>query len=528
MTDRSKVFIGDAMARLVVVQAEGPLGMRDLEVTVGAMPYARYSNWYVSIAVKLALEAKPGEELWSPAAKRAPLFADVPSRFTNDLTILDHANDFVPFKDDTDVLVVGHARPDAPAKEVRATLRIMSAYGPEDEPLPTHLSAAVLARVGADAPKIPLSAPYLVGGWGGSVTRLAPTPDARRLIGGYLDPRLERSVFQSATAEMRIKGTQLRGDEIIATSGLLEPGLGVPPTRATGSPGVAVREQVMGLPGIYPVVTADVHDVEGQSVWTYLDTIHLDTDVARLCLTWRGSIGPVTNPDQISRLVVSMERRGLERSSSDRLADTQRGCVRFAWLEDDAKAGKLPPSEHPVLDHHRYLTWGEVAPEPRVLIRDYARISAELCEWPTRREDTLKRHGHTEESWLLEERCWIERFGADAASGKAELPAYFGTLFVEEQDKLSSPEEDQLGVHDFAWLLHAVDNGADVAEVLAKAEITLPVWLRLQRKWEARADADPSVAQEIEAIYTSLGGEEDLPDPGELDDDDDDDDEADE
>ncbi|MBL8743961.1 MAG: hypothetical protein JNK04_22795, partial [Myxococcales bacterium] len=262
-------------------------------------------------------------------------------------------------------------------------------------------------------------------------------------------------------------------------------------------------ERVFQLPGLYPVITYDAAE-EGQPVEVMMDTVALDSDSGVVTLTWRGTLGPFHNPDELRRVVLSMERLAIERSESDRLSDTQRGVVRFAWTEDDAKAGKPPPEEDPILEMHKFLTWGETAPEPRVPIERYARISAELAEWPDKREETLKRHGFKEERYLLEERCWLERFAADSVEGHGELAAYFGELFVSEQDKLATKEEERIPLRDYVSLRLAMEIGADVAEVLAQAKMTLAQWMRLDRRWTARAEADPAVASEMEQIDASL------------------------
>ena len=151
---------------------------------------------------------------------------------------------------------------------------------------------------------------------------------------------------------------------------------------------------------------------------------------------------------------------------------------------------------------------------PRVPIERYARVSAELAEWPDKREDTLKRHGFKEERYLLEERCWLERFAADAVEGHGELAAYFGELFVAEQDKLATPEEERVGLRDYLSLRLAMEIGADVAEVLGQAKMTLAQWMRLDRRWTGRAEADPAVAEEMAVIDADLraGVSDDLDD----------------
>jgi hypothetical protein len=56
--------------------------------------------------------------------------------------------------------------------------------------------------------------------------------------------------------------------------------------------------------------------------------------------------------------------------------------------------------------------------------------------------------------------------------------------------------------------------GADVAEVLGQAKMTLAQWMRLDRRWTGRAEADPAVAEEMAVIDADLraGVSDDLDD----------------
>jgi hypothetical protein len=492
--ERVGKLVGDLQeSRVVVVLAEGPLGLRDMDVGLGSVLWVRDHQWFVTLVCKLALDLGPPNGVMVPRA--APSFElDKPSRFAaTDLSLLDHASDFAPFKAEVDVVVVGHARAPRATPSSMASLRVLTGSG---EPL---LVTAAAVRAGAPASTIPLAAPYIAGSWAGAASRWGPASDPHKLLGGYIDADTDPRLYQAASPEMRIASKELRGDEQLVTVGLFEGGIPAPD-------GSTFLERVFQLPGLYPVITYDAAE-EGQPVEVMLDTVALDSDNGVVTLTWRGTLGPFQNPDELRRVVLSMERLAIERSESDRLSDTQRGVVRFAWTEDDAQAGKAPPEEDPILEMHKFLTWGETAPEPRVPIERYARVSAELAEWPDKREETLKRHGFKEERYLLEERCWLERFAADAVEGHGELAAYFGELFVREQDQLATPEEERVGLRDYLSLRLAMEIGADVAEVLGQAKMTLAQWMRLDRRWTARAEADPEVAREMAEIDANLRAE---------------------
>lgn len=491
MTERVGHFIGAAPAsRVVVVFAEGPLGLRGLEIGVGSVTWVKGGEWFVTVICKLALDLGPPNGIM--VARTAPAFQlDMPSRFVaSDTALLDHASDFAPFKAEVDVTVVGHARAPKASPASSLSLRVLS--GMSELLLVT--SAAV--RAGAPAAMIPLAAPYIAGSWAGAASRMGPASETHKFLGGFVDDDTDPRLFQCASPEMRIVGKKLRGDEQLVSIGIFEGGIPAPD-------GASFLDRTFQLPGVYPVVTYDASE-EARPVEVMLDTIALDSDSNVVTLSWRGTLGPFHNPDELRRVVLSMERLAIERSAPDRLADTQRGSVRFAWNEDDAKAGRAPPEEDPILEMHKFMTWGETAPEPRVPIERYALVSAELAEWPDKREETLKRHGFKEERYLLEERCWLERFASDAVDGHGELAAYFGDLFVVEQDKLAQAEEERLGLRDYVALRLAIEIGADVGEVLGQAKLTLAQWMRLDRRWTSRAEADPRVQQEMHDIDAQL------------------------
>lgn len=485
--DRTGRFIGQECPRLVVVQAEGPLGMRDARASVGAATFSRDGEWFVTVIVKLALGRGDGPLMQVLPAP--PFFVDRPSRFAAlDPTLLDHASDFALFKPAVDLLVVGHARATVPSAALSASLRLLSGDGS------TLLSTVASLRAGAPTREIPLAAPYLSTAHAGAATRFAPSQNPARAVGGLVLPSLDPLLFQAASPELRLTGKPVIGLEAIVTEGLSE------------GPRAGAAERLQ-LPGLSPVVTWDGAE-EGNELATRLDTIHLDADAGQLTATWRGVIGPLSTPDAIRRLVVSLDRIGVERSAGERLVDTQRGDVHFAWTEDDAARGEPPPKEHPLLDLHRYLSWGEVAPEPRVPLETYAKVSAEVAEWPDRRSQTLERHGFSDARWMIEERAWLERFAANAVDGRGELVAHFGELFVVEQDALKSAEEDAITLQQYVALKLSMARAGDVAEILAQAKLRLAQWLRIDRAWTSLAEADPEVAAALDAAALAAGADE--------------------
>ena len=483
-------FVGADPPRVVVVAAEGPAGMREAEAGTGVVPFSRGGDWFLAVVVKLCL-GDTGKPLLSMMAPH-PFTLDVASRFAEfDPALLDRASDFALFKANADVLIVGHARTLEPTAVMQPTLTVLSGDG---EPV---FSATVVVRAGAPTTQIPLAEPYLTQAWAGAPIRVGPHAAPHRNLGGLVHDDTAPHLFQAATPEMQIAERNFRGDETIVMSGFF---------RAHDAPATGRRLQ---LPGVVPIVSADLEGIDATPIEMRCDTLELDTDVESVTLTFRGVLGPLASIDQVRRIVLSLERLGLERDPLDRLSDTQRGTVHFAWTEDDASKGIPPPQDDAMLELHRLLTAGEAAPEPRVPIERYATVTAELAEWPDRRDGTLDRHGFTEMLWLLEERCWLERFARDATEGDNALVMHFGELFLQEQDRLSSPEELRVTPRTYVELRVAIEDAADVSEVLGRAKLGLAQWMRIDRRMTARAESDPAFAEELESILFEFDYEDD-------------------
>ncbi len=494
MTEPSEQFLGEQCPRLVVVQCEGPDGYRELDAAVAATTYVRDGEWWLSLIVKLALQHPEEGDTLAPAPAPA-MRLDLASRFSGASELLDHASDFALYKQATDVVIVGHAYASSASDTLPISVRIDSA---QNENL---LFQTAVLRAGAPATQLPLIGPYLSPAWGGTITRLAPSRNELRFVRGHPTPGSDPDLFQAAPPEMRIDRARATDAHRLCTTGLF--------ARHAG------REQTLLLPRLAPVITCDVGDLEALPVPAFLDTIAIDSDSGAVTLTWRATWCLVTGPDSLRRFVVSLERVGQERSPGERLSDAQRGSVRFAWTEEDAQKGTPPPTDDPTLELHRHLTWGEVAPEPRITLERYALISAALAEWPDKRAHTLEQHGFDEERFMLEERCWLERFAADVTNGQGALPMLYGDMFVAEQDKLATPEEAARTLSDYLAILMDVERFADVVEALSQHKLGLSAWMRLDRRWQARAEQDPAVRAEIDAALAAVRDEphplDDLP-----------------
>ncbi len=509
MSDPEQKRIGAEPLRVPIVHAEGPMPYRGLVPGVGVLPFTTGDAWFFAVIVRLGLRfdgiGNGGNAV--PILSGEKVVWDVPSRFKDRAGgILDAATDFVPMKAACDVVVVGHAHARTPTDTIRGGVRLLAQDG-----RPLH-SVGFVARSGADAAMIPLVAPYLSSPIPGTAGRLGPVGVEGRFVEGIMSAAVDPQVFSSAAPELTVPFGLLSPISLIELTGLLPFEEGDEALK-----GEVVATRICALPGLKPLVTVDANGVEDIPLRPLLDTVIIDTDAQRGALVWRATAGPFTSLVDVARVLVSMEMVARERDPGERRSDTQRGKVAFATTEDDARVGREPTREDPRLRFEELRTWGELAPEPRISIERYAAVSAELAEWPKDRGKTLERHNFDEGTWGVEERGWLERFASDAMSGKGELAGYYGTLFLAAQDRLATPEEERLTLRDYAGLRAEIERAADVSQVLDDAKLTLAQWMRLDRRFTQKADDDPKVAAELEALLAELARPEDESDDLDLD-----------
>lgn len=478
--------IGSKTPRIAVVQAEGPEGFRALRLGVGAAAFDRRGERFIALAVRLDLDLRgPEGSVSSVARPRAPsaMWADRPADPVDPSgSILSYASDFAPKKPEADVLLVGHARASGTVESIEGSVTIASATGGGS------FTGLFTARAGQSTTAIPLRAPYLY--VGGTLGRVAPAANTERFVAGQLEDTTD-STFQAAGPGWRAPLGVLGPRSTVRTRGLF-----------------GVEEVELSLPDLEPVATADIGATRDLAVPLVLDTLWIDTDEAVGALVWRALV-PLADNDVVERVVLSLERPGAHRDAQTRLADTQRGHVHYAFTEEDAHAKRPPPATDPVLEYHKHMTWGETAPEPRIELETYATVSAALAETPKERDKVLERYGFDEEKWMIEERAWLELFAVDAMEQKGELGAHYGELFLRAQDALATPEEERLTLLDYAGLRADMQRAIDPSVVLDRAKISLAQYMRLERRWLAKAEADPGLAEELERLLEEFGAEAD-------------------
>ena len=459
MDERSKT------PRILVVQAEAAPGVQHPWIPVGMVRW-RETAPMASIIVKLTLSwrgepAPDGTVRARLCPSQEPLTIEEPSlhagagedeRF--------YPSDFVPRKGRRDVMVVGHARAEARAREI--------AVG---------FAAAGVSRtlgLSADEPRtaIPLTLAHL----GAGAAALGPRAALRDFPDDHGE-EFDFSVYNAADETQR--SDEIAPDGVIELDGLTQGG---------------GKRRVL-LPGIAPIVTVDSPFEPDVALDAICDTLWIDCDREIVVLVWRGAIRCHDRGRGVKRIVLSLAAGGEERMSA-----LMRG--RFGFT---VRAGEAPEAWEPQdegekaeLEQARYGTWIADAPRSRLSLAAYAQISAELAERPKERAATLARHGLDEDAFTVEERGWLELLGKQALDGNAELAESFSNLFVAAQDDLAGEAEKQQTLDHYLPIHHGMTAAEDPEAALAAHELTLSQWLRMQRRWARRAESDAAIARAIE------------------------------
>lgn len=379
---------------------------------------------------------------------------------------LAYPTDFAPFKEALDVILVGHAHAPRPTSGIFARLR---AGGVAREF--TLISAAPALR-------IPMTLAHVRGPDGVSAAdpvgpvRPSGAPHERP---GAFDP----AAHQAASPAQR--GPYLEPGDAIEIGGLASTG-----------------DRTLRLPAVSPRVYVDIGGEDFYPVDVVCDTLLIDTDEARVVVVWRGSADADAFGRRIHRILASLEDAASPRGLRDLCRGLHRGAFSYAIEPNDVTAPMLlDPAEIEELRAARFEAWAEDAPEPMISLEQYAELSAELSEWPDQRADTLRRHDLDEDGWVVEERAWLEKMADGATEGDGTLAADYGERFMKAQDGLARPEELDRGIDEYAAIFVAMEVARDPMKALSARGITLPVWLRLDRRMQRDAAESRDVADAI-------------------------------
>jgi hypothetical protein len=445
--------------RIVVLQAESFPDPDPPWLPVGVCRWAGSVERLVVVLKATFVWDASGHLEWAP--EQMPLSRGEPSRLAGASAREIHVpDDFVPRKAGVDVLVHGHARARTPSAQLDGAVRAGA------------LRHAFRARAAAPVTALPLTSTYLephepLGGLA------APRFDERSPFDDALDP----AWFNAAPPSQRV--AELPPRARVELLGLARDG----------------EPQRFAAPELAPWVTRLGGRDDG-AVEMRCDTVWIDADEGLCVVTWRGAF-EVDRSRDVDRLVVSMERAGAERTPEARRAALQRGRFGFAASMDD-------PLGHDARDERerdriamaRYATWQSAAPPPRLSLERYATLAATLADRSDRRAATLQDHGLDEDRFLVEERAWLEKIARSAMDGDAGPANELGERYLAAQAALDTPD---LSMADYAELAVAIDR-ADVPDEALKARgLSLPQWMRIERKWQDAA-AEPPVLEELERL----------------------------
>jgi hypothetical protein len=264
------------------------------------------------------------------------------------------------------------------------------------------------------------------------------------------------------------------------------------------------------LPGLAPRATVEDPWRGVREVPLTLDTLWLDVDRELIVTAWRGDVEVIENGREIDRIVAWLDRAAEPRSFERILPLLQRGHVSYARRAADCEPAADPvPDDDDLLRMHRFRCWRSAAPEPTLPIADYARISAELCECgtPVERTAVLERHGLDDPRWIVEERAWLEKLGRSGLDGDVSMAALYSVHFVRAQDALGTAAEQATSFEEYLDLSAAMLSTAEPTRVLEQRGLTLPKWMRLERRYQAEMQQDPALARRYRERMGSVRAE---------------------
>lgn len=399
---------------------------------------------------------------------------DVPSELEGGEDEIAYPSDFVPMKPAVEVLLHGHAYSEISTKRHVASVELRSLSDDEED----GMSRAFAVESAAKASRAPLVSARLR-----SVDLLPAEP---------VGPRPSRELLTAHPQGFDFAEYKV-GPE---TQQLGAAPLGWELTLTGLSP--RAHKRTLRIPNRAPVAWVDSSRGRGEPLEMWCDTVWIDTDRELLVLVWRGVIEvPSLGDDGVERVVVTLSSGGRE----PELADVARDLVRGAF----EPAAELPDLDDEDISRYaaeeaalaQYELWDD-APEPSISLEAYAAASAALAEGQGDRKAVLRGLGLDEKTFLQEERAWLTKMGDAAMSGDSALALRYGELFVAAQDGLAGPREGSETASKYAVLKVDMDDADDPAALLRDREMTLPAWMRMDRRWTRRAKDDTELQAEIE------------------------------
>lgn len=259
--------------------------------------------------------------------------------------------------------------------------------------------------------------------------------------------------------------------------------------------------ETIALPVLKPWVLAFRARINQASAMV-LDTMQIDTTSRQVVTTYRSRFDAKKYTPPVEWLGLELNDSGGRPNWDAFSPELSRGRFFYASQRDHLDTAPRPDTgEQEHLDGIRMSSMGtERAPEPRLTLEKYAVLSAELAEKREPREEVLERNGFDEQTWLVEERGWLERMGDAAMAGDGTLAARYGELYEEAMDKNAVPAEQEWSFHDYLGVLADLEIEENPLEYLEKRGLTMPAWMRIARRWSDECKTDP-VARNVRDTF---------------------------
>ncbi len=276
----------------------------------------------------------------------------------------------------------------------------------------------------------------------------------------------------------------------------------VPPSEVVELVGLSPRgERVrFRLPGVMPQLYVDA-PVPCDLVSRF-HRMWIDTDFARIVTIWHADYVFRHHANEIKRVLVRLaavgapvEWSGLPRGEQALAIEVDELGV--AAAPDEIEAARLQVAALEAI--------AEKA-QPTLSLAEYAGLSAELAEQPKERATVLERHGWSDAHWMVEEKAWVEKMGDALMAGDGRLAAEFGELFVAAQDGLAQEGEPRT-IDDYVRLRVGFERSQNPPEYLEEQEMSLAMYMRMERYFVRRANEDVDVKRTVERELVRARGE---------------------
>jgi hypothetical protein len=259
------------------------------------------------------------------------------------------------------------------------------------------------------------------------------------------------------------------------------------------------------LPGIEPRLFLEGGGRAARPVALRCDSLWIDDERARLVAVWRGRVEVKhLRAREIERITLRLERAAAPLSTAHR---PRQGCYSFAVEADDESSGPRDQVEEARLSMALLREAATGTGEPQIPLETFAALSAELGEKRESPAEILRRHGIHPLDFRVEEQAWLGKIGEAASAGDGELSAAYGAAFLAAQDRLGRPEEARFSLADYIEIRARLEGGQHPGPVLREHAMTLPEWMRLDRRWKREADESPELGEELVRLVKEAQGQ---------------------